>query len=62
MTDDPTNLDWRSLLVRYMAAVCDAEGVSFVDECPGYTVRLTDDEKATLRLIETEAREVRDDR
>jgi len=58
----PAAVDWRKLLVRYMAAVCDTEGVSFVDLHSGHTVKLTDQEKAVLDQIETEAREVRDAR
>ena len=50
--------DYRALLVRYMAAVIDAEGVDFIASCGGYVVSLTDDEKAQLAPISTEARQV----
>lgn len=47
--------DYRALLVRYMAAVIDAESVSYVGSYQGYEIKLTEDEKRELLIIEKEA-------
>jgi len=56
-----SSVDYRALLVRYMAAVIDAESVSYVESCQGYKIVLTPEEKAELLKIETEACEVPSD-
>lgn len=48
-------VDYRALLVRYMAGVIDAEGVSYVDSCRGYEIEFTPAELKTLREIQDEA-------
>lgn len=50
------NIDYRALLVRYMAAVIDAEGISFVENGLGShnTIEFTQHEFETLRQIEME--------
>lgn len=47
-------IDWRALLVKYMAEVLDAEGVSFAPSENGYA-GFTDEEIEALRGVEAEA-------
>lgn len=58
----PPAIDWRALLVRYMARVIDAESVSFVDTCGGWEIILTPEETEELLRIEIEAAKVPSDR
>jgi hypothetical protein len=48
-------MDHRALLLRYMAHVMDGAGTSYID-ATGATIRLTPEEVAELRKVETEAR------
>jgi hypothetical protein len=47
-------MDYRALLLRYMAHVMDGEGTSFIDAV-GRTVRFTIEEKTELIKLEKEA-------
>lgn len=48
-------IDYRALLVRYMAQVIDCEGTSFINGM-AYIFKLTDEELIILDKIEAEAR------
>lgn len=50
-------IDYRRLLVRYMAHVIDAESVAYLDNCNVWKIpKLIDEELNALKEIETEAR------
>lgn len=53
--EDGAALDYRALLVRYMAAVIKAESISYVDSWRGEVDGLLHEELAELQRIEPEA-------
>lgn len=48
-------MDYRALLVKYMALVIDHEGITGLSPYGSDVVKLTDDEQAALKALEPEA-------